>query len=134
MNKGLMELVAAQQRNLDALLDLSKTILEELIKGGGGERIDLILAERSAVLDEAGKLDSRLAAVVQENGRAPGPAFEKLGRTVEEIVRTESECAAAMNGKKAEVAERLRSLGRGGEALRGYGGSGPGSRFVDIKK
>jgi len=129
-----MELVAAQQKNLDALLDLSKTILEELKKGGEAERIDSMLAKRSAVLDEVGRLDSRLGAVVEENGRAPDPAYEKLGRTVEEVIRTESECTAAMNGKKAEVAGRLLSLGRGGSALRGYRGSSPGAKFVNIKK
>lgn len=136
MDKTLAELVAAQQKNLDSLLELSKKLLAALKKDAAGEKIDALLAERSLILEAVGKLDAKLKPAVEETKPAPDPAFEKLGRTVEEIMKVEAECAAEMEQEKSGLAERLHSLNKGGAALKGYRGGdvGPAPKFLSIKK
>ena len=127
-------MVAAQQKNLDALLALSQNLLENLKEGGLVEKTDALLAERSVLLDAVGEMDTRLRAAFEETGRVSGPAHETLMRTVGEIMRLDSESAAVMEREKSEVAGQLRYLGRGGEALKGYRGPGQRSQFVNLKK
>lgn len=131
----MKELVAEQQRNLDSLLEISKTLLEALKKGGGDEKLDGMLSERSRLLEAVADLDPKLRSEVEKNGYKSDAAYQKIQLTVDGIMTLDAECAAIMEREKLNLAGRLNSLTKGGAALKGYRGEGGfASKFLNIRK